>query len=232
MMSDARILHDYWMDTMYSRHTDPHPVLGKSKPETTSKIILYYLWFLIGVVFVVITYPISYIGIITKVYAVDNILNFVESKGIIRSLILLSIVWLILSVVSYFLQPTETTYAVVAASIIAVLSAIISYITYLTGDDRIKIAIGYPAGYTALLLPPVVFSVLSPVLGQMVLDTSLEVTLFLKENIAEPLGIREFFSNNFDLEGIGHIILWLNISFIVGWITGLSVQLAKIIRDN
>lgn len=232
MMSDARILHNYWMDIAYDRHSNPHPVVGEYKPENRNGLIAYYVWSILGIAFVTGAYPISYIGILTKIYCVDNITGFVEDKGITKTLILLGLVWIALSIISYIFQPTQTTYAVIASSIVAMLSAIVSYIIYLTEDNRLRVAVGYPSAYTAILLPPVMFSVLSPIFGEPILEFTSDIVIFLKNNLAVHLGLKEFFTENFDLVGLAHVVLWLNISLIIGWATGFPVQLAKIIRDN
>lgn len=232
MMSDARILHNYWMDMLYKRHTDPHPVVGKYRPEEKIELAVYHIWSVIGIGFVMLAYPISYVGILTKIYCVDKVTGFVESHGIVKSLILLGVLWTTLSGLSYLFQPTETTYAVVASSVVAMVSAIVSYLCYVTGDNRIKVALGYPAAYTAILLPPVVFSVLSPIFGESILELTTDIAVYLQNTVAKPIGLRQFFSDNFDLVGISYVILWLNFSFVLGWITGIPVQLAKIIRDT
>lgn len=231
-MSSFKVLHNYWMNVLFDRHIEPHPVLGKEKPESTTGNFIYSIWSWLGFMFVMIAYPMGYFGIFTKLYFTDKIVNFVNKNSILEALLILGVAWVSLATISSIFYPTETTYAIIFSSVIAILSALVCYISYLTNNEKVKILVGYPTGYIAILLPPVIFSVLSPIFGDIIIDFSSEFTIFLKNQLARPLGLREFFSQNFSLDDFGHILLWTSISIVIGWITGVSVNIAKIILQD
>ena len=57
-------------------------------------------------------------------------------------------------------------------------------------------------------------------------------TRWLLASALAPVGLADFFSRTFELEGAGYLIMWLAISFPIGWVLGLLVTLADVVRPT
>ena len=88
----------------------------------------------------------------------------------------------------------------------------------------------YPFARTAIFLPPVVAALFSKTLAAIVLPNSTALARWLLANALAPIGLAELFSETFDLEGVAYVIMWLAISFPIGWVLGALVTLADLVR--
>lgn len=230
MKSDLNSIHKHWMNIIYQWHINPHPVTGKSTPDRPYKRTLYFLWSSVGLTLVIPIYILALMGIFVDIVA-KRIKKFVESKGISVSILLLVFLWGFLVILTYFLLGYKTATGVFLSSAVAVLSAVVAYLSYLSNNQRVFLMIGYPAIYTALFLPPITLAVLSPVVGDQILEYSTDITIFMQLKFAKPLGLQELFTENFDLQDQNHIILWFFISIIFGWLTGIIHKASNLLNS-
>lgn len=230
MIKDFKTIHSYWMNLVYERHLNPHPVLGKETPETTKGKILQNSWWTIGILFSAVIYPVLLLGFGIRFVFVDKINNFVRNHGILSTILLISVLWGSLIGTSYYLGETETATAVAASSVIAVVSTILSYYIRKIGGRFTTVLLSYPLAYTAILLPPVTFAVIHSGYGGGILNLSTEIAVWMQNTIAKPLGLREAISNRFDLTGLNYVVLWTIFSFILGWLTGVIVSISRLFK--
>jgi hypothetical protein len=231
MKGDIIFIHNKWMELLFERQVDPHPVVGKEKPNSEIGFLLHYIWSIFGVLITIVAYPAFISGLTMRKIFISRILGFVDKYSIMTSISILVIIWSLLSILSYSISSGENTLAVASASIVAVTSALISYYSRKYFGRLSTLLISYPAAYTAFLLPPVTFALIHSSSGSFILEFSSTVVIAFKNIIAEPLGIRNAISETFDLVGINYLILWIVISTVMGWITAFTVEVSKKIRD-
>jgi len=66
---DITRLHETWMEVIFPRQLNPGHVLGKWKPETGGQKLGYYLWAALGLLPVIVGYPLLLVGFATRFYA-------------------------------------------------------------------------------------------------------------------------------------------------------------------
>lgn len=230
MIEDVKNIHSYWMDLLYDRHRQPHPVLGKEIPNSRKGRFFRKLWLVIGVIFSVVTYPTLLTGLAVRFVFIKKVNKFIRNNGIAVALLTVSSLWMCLIGLSYYINGSETAVGVAVASTIAVTSTIVSYYTSRVGGRVTTILLSYPLAYTAILLPPVTFAVIHSGYGQSLLMVTTDIAVWLQNTISKPLMLREFISKQFDLVGYNYMVLWTIFSFIIGWLTGLIVSVSRIFR--
>lgn len=83
----------------------------------------------------------------------------------------------------------------------------------------------------AIFLPPIVAALYDPSLSG-VLERSEDLAIFLLDSFLYVYDINEYLRANFSLEGVGVVLMWIAIATPIGWLFGLVVTLADVIRPQ
>lgn len=230
--TDVVRLHESWMELVFPRQRhDRHPVLGKWKPRTGSGLFAYRLWAVLGAPIVVLGYPLLLFGLIVRFHA-RSMNRTVARIGLVGVVLLTSLVWGSLTVIARFQLDTDGFLAVGAAAAVAVVAAAIAVITHRVDGRTTTILFAYPAGVTAIFLPPVVAALFEPTIGDIVFPQSESLAIWLLDNLLALGGLDGWMRENFDLVGIGYVAMWIGISVPIGWLLGILVTLTHVIRPT
>lgn len=229
---DVRYLHDAWMGTLFPRQRmGAHNVLGRWRPQTPTGKITYWGWYAIGAPLVLLVYPFVLLGFATRFYA-RRLGGTARRLGLIGVVVTVAIAWGILSTIAFLQLPQGAFIAVAAAAVVATVSAALAFGFARVGGRGTTVIFAYPFAMTALFLPPVVSALVTPSLGPYVLDPSYDVAVWLLNNPLAIGGINEFLWENFTLEGPAYAAMWIGIAFPVGWVLGILVTLADVVRPK
>jgi len=228
---DITRLHETWMEVIFPRQLNPGHVLGKWKPETSGQKLGYYLWAAIGLLPVIIGYPLLLVGFATRFYA--SKLNSAGARlGIVGVILLSVVVWGALTAVARFQLSFEGFTAVFAASIVATVAAAAAVFFSRVGGRVTSILLAYPSAMNALFLPPVVAALYSPALGQIIFPGSEELAIWILDTVLVVGGLNEILRAQFALEGVGYALMWLGLAIPLGWLLGILVTFANLIRPK
>lgn len=226
-------LHETWMGLIFPRQRDTkHSVLGKWKPSSTMGMAKYRTWGVLGVIILLLLYPLAVIGLATRFYS-SRIDKSAASLGFIGVLGVSIIVWGALSAAAYVSKISfEGFIAVVAAGGVASISAVLAlFFTRIDGRFT-TVVFAYPFGVTALFLPPVVAALYSPTLASVVFPRTESIAIWLLDNVLTYRNINAYIRANFDLEGLAYVGMWFGIAVPVGWLLGILVTLANVVRPT
>jgi MFS family permease len=229
---DVRQLHDAWMELVFPRQRDAeHSVLGRWQPETTRDKVVYWLWAAVGILPVLVLYPLALLGFATRFYS-RRFDSAATRLGVLGVFLLAVLVWGALTAVAYLRFSTEAVAAVGAASGVAVVSAALAALFSQKGGRASTVLLAYPFGVTAIFLPPVVAAVVAPSLDTLIQTESTQLADYLLTNLLGPVGLEQYFRSRFDLEGLNYVFMWLGISVPLGWLLGTLVTLANFVRPG
>lgn len=227
---DVRRLHDTWMGIAFPRqHT--HNVLGRWRPQTARGRISFWLWFLLGAPLVGFLYPLVLAGFMFRFYAV-KLDSTATRLGIIGVVGVFVIIWGALALIALVQLPTDAFLAVLAAAIVAIISAALAFGFSKFGGRGTSVVLAYPFAMTALFLPPVVAALVTPSLEPYILEPSYDFAAWMLHNVLAVGGINEYLWANFDLEGPMYAVMWFGIAVPIGWILGILVTLANLVRPR
>lgn len=229
---DLRRLHESWMELFFPRQRDAaHGVLGKWTPDTQSGWAAYRFWGTVGAPVVGLLYPFALFGFATRYYA-KRLDTTVTRIGVLGVVLLSAVVWGALSALARYQFSTDGFLAVVAASAVATVSAVLA-VAFARVDGRpVSVLFAYPFGVTALFLPPVVAALYSPTLSQVIFPKSTTLAIWILDNVLHVGGLNEFIRDQFKLEGIMYVGMWFGLAIPVGWLLGLLVGLANVVRPR
>ena len=240
LLLDVVRLHETWMELVFPRQLDPSAVLGKWQPETTTQTIAYYLWAVIGAPLVAVTYPLLLVGFATRFYAA-KLDSAVTRFGVAGAVIVATVLWGTLTLVTHLQLPFDDVIAVGAASVVAIVSAALAAGFSKVGGRFVSVLLAYPFAMTAIFLPPVVAALVTPTLEQVILPPSYDLARWILDTFLHVGGINEALRGAFDLEtfgeqwglpGLGYVLMWMGISVPLGWFLGVLVALADLIRPK
>jgi len=206
-----------------------HSVMGKWKPETLPQALGYYSWYLLGAIGLLLVYPLAVFGFGTRFYA-SKLDSTVTRLGIIGVTLLAIVVWGVLSLLAWLKLPWDSFIAIGAASVVAVISTTIAAASSKYGGRWLTVLLAYPFALTAIFLPPVVAALFTPSLQPHILDPSYDFAAWLLDNVLFVGGLNEYFRENFSLEGAAYAAMWFGFSVAIGWLFGLLVSLANLVR--
>lgn len=228
---DVVRLHETWMELVFPRQrTAVHQVLGKWKPRTRGDAIKYRLWGAIGVPVVAVLYPLLLLGFAARF----NARRFDSAStrlGVVGVVVLAALLWGALTALAHVRLAFDGFVAVGAASAVAVVSAGLAALFVRVGGRGTTVLFAYPFAMNALFLPPVVAALYDPSLAG-VLERSETVAIFLLDNVLALVGIEDYLRENFSLEGIAVVLMWVGIATPLGWFLGLIVTLADAVRPR
>ncbi|WP_255150650.1 hypothetical protein [Halorarius halobius] len=230
---DVVRLHETWMELLFPRQRGAaHSVLGKWKPTTTADTVKYRLWAALGVPIIALLYPLALAGFAARFYS-RRIDRGVARVGLVGVVLLAVLAWGALTFAArvQFGASAEGFYAVAAASLTAVLASVLAVVFTRVDGRPVTVLLAYPFGMTAIFLPPVVAALYSPVVADAVLPGSYDLAVWFLDNVApEPLA--EFLRGTYDLEGVAYVLMWFGIAVPLGWLLGLLVSLADVVRPK
>ncbi|MFC4359972.1 hypothetical protein ACFO0N_18650 [Halobium salinum] len=233
---DIGRLHATWMELLFPRQLNPSRVLGRWQPETAPQKVGYYLWAALGLPLVLVGYPLLLLGFMTRFYA-EKLNTATARLGTVGVVLASVVVWGALTAVTYLRQlqgsfSIEGVLAVLAASVVATLAAVLAVAFSRVGGRGVSVLFAYPAGVTALFLPPVVAALYSQTLAGIIFPNSVSLAIWLLDNVLSVGGIAEILRAQFDLKGFAYVGMWFGIAVPVGWALGLVVTLADVIRPK
>jgi hypothetical protein len=228
---DVVRLHETWMELVFPRQrTSVHQVLGKWQPRGRGDKIKYRLWAAIGVPIVGLLYPFLLVGFGVRFNA--RRFNTATAKlGVIGVVLFTALIWGALTAAVRYRLEFDGFLAVGAASGVAVVSAGLAALFARVGGRGTTVVFGYPFAMNAVFLPPVVAALYDPSLSG-VLDQSEMLAIFLLENLLYVYDINDYLRSSFSLEGMGVVLMWIGIATPLGWLLGLLVTLADLIRPR
>lgn len=228
---DLRRLHAAWMGLLYPRQQESaHNVLGPWRPKSTFGRVHFGLWGLLGRLVLLVAYPLTVFGFATRYYA-RRIDSGVASLGFIGVVILTALVWGALTVVARYRLSYGGFLAVAAAATVATVSAGLAVFFRWLDGRAVTVLFAYPFGVTAIFLPPVVAALFSPALEDIVFARSQSIAIYLLDYVLPPR-LSAFLRARFDLVGLAYVGMWFAIAVPLGWLLGLTVTLANVVRPS
>ncbi len=233
---DVRRMHETWMELVYPRQLDASDtVLGKWRPAGGLSLHLYRAWSGIGAPVVLVLYPLVLLGYFVRFQTRRVNLTAVK-LGLPGILGLFIVVWGGLALLVKFQFADALTSggvtAIVAASGVAVVSAALSYLTWRVGGRATTVILAYPFAMTAIFLPPVVAALFSRAVADVVLTRSDSIARWFVFEGPELFGVVDYLVENFERDAFAHVIIWFAVSVPIGWILGLVVTLADLVRPT
>jgi len=231
---DLRRLHETWMELVYPRQRGASDtVLGTWQPDSRLGMVLYRLWSVLGVPVIALLYPLVLLGAFIR-FQTRRIGRTAASLGLIGVVALSLLVWGSLAALARFELDLAAggVIAIALAGFVATLAAALAVGAKSIGGRATTVLLAYPFAMTAIFLPPVVAALFSKTLAAIVLPNSTALARWLLANALAPIGLAETFSRTFELEGLGYVIMWLAISFPIGWVLGTLVALADLVRPT
>lgn len=228
---DVVRLHETWMELVFPRQrTAVHQVLGKWKPRTRGDRIKYRLWAALGVPLVGIVYPLLLVGFFVR-FNTRRFNTATAKLGIIGVVLVAAVLWGGLTALARMRLEFGGFLAVGTASAVAVVSAGLAAMFTRVGGRGTTVVFGYPFAMNAIFLPPVVAALYDPSLSG-VLEQSESLAIFLLDNLLYVYDINVYLRSNFNLEGMGVVLMWVGIATPLGWLLGILVTLADLIRPR
>jgi hypothetical protein len=227
-------MHETWMELVYPRQRGAgDTVLGRWTPDSQLGMLGYRAWSAIGVPVIALIYPLVLFGAFIR-FQTRRIGRTATSLGLLGVVVLSLLVWGGLAALARFQLDLIAGgfLAIALAGGVATVSAALALGAYSVDGRATTVALAYPFAMTAIFLPPVVAALFSRTLAAIILPNSTAVARWLLANALAPIGLADFFSRTFELEGVGYVIMWLVLSFPIGWVFGLLVTLADIARPT
>jgi hypothetical protein len=228
---DVARLHATWMELLFPRQLNPSNVLGRWEPETSGQKAGYYGWAALGAPLVLLGYPLLLLGFATRFYA-GKLDSATTRLGIVGVVVLATVTWGLLTVAAWLREFSfDGLVAVAAAGVVATISAALAVVLSRRGGRLTSALAAYPAGMTALFLPPVVAALFSPTLAG-VLTGSTELAIWILDNVLTVGGLNTLIRQQFSLEGAAYVLMWFGIAVPLGWLLGGVVALADLVRPE
>jgi hypothetical protein len=243
---DVDRFHAAWMSLRFPRQLGTeHSVLGKWKPESTREVLSYRLWSALGVVLVAVGYPLAILGFGTRFYS-RKFDSLAVKLGLIGVVVCTGVIWGGLTLLARTRLDEAGFLAVAAAAVVATVASAIAVVFTYRGGRLSTVAVAYPAAMTAIFLPPAVAAVFSTGVATDVYPTGEGLARWLLEDVLGRWGYEERLKSRFSFDsqqglstesgsllltlGAAHVALWFAISVPLGWILGIVVSLANLVR--
>lgn len=229
---DLGRLHDIWMELFFPRQLDAdRTVLGRWTPSTTAGWIVYRTWAVVGAPVIALLYPLALLGMATRYYA-RRLDGTATRIGVLGVLLVCLLVWGGLTALAHVQLSYAGFVAVLAASIVATVSATLAILFSRVGGRATTVLLAYPFAMTALFLPPVVAALYSPTLSQVIFPKSYTLAVWILDNVLHVGGVNEYLRDNYELRGAAYAGMWFGIAVPVGWFLGTIVTLADFLRPT
>jgi hypothetical protein len=211
------------------RHS-AHPVLGAWRPTSRLGSVWFRVWSLLGWLVVIPIYPVVLTGFVVR-FHVHRMDRFAKRVGIIGLILTSLLVWAALTAGAYLRDfSVDGLIALIAAAGVATISAVLARL-FSSWDGRpLSILLAYPFGVTAVFLPPVVAALYSETVAAVVLQKSDVLAIWILDSILTIGGLNTLLRATFDLVGLAYVGMWFGLAIPVGWVLGLVVALADLVR--
>lgn len=232
---DVRRLYDSWMELVFPRQRDAeHSVLGRWRPETLRDRTAYWTWATVGVPLIAVLYPLALVGFAARFNA-RRFDSAAARLGAVGVVLVALVTWGLLTAVAYVGLTFEAVLAVGGAGLVAAGSAGLAVVAARRGGRATTVLLAYPLGVTAVFLPPVVAALYSPAVADVVLPRSDRVAIYVLDELLPSLPVvgraaSDYLRENYQLVGGAYALMWLAIAVPVGWLLGLLVTLADVVR--
>jgi hypothetical protein len=231
---DLQRLHETWMELLYPRQrgaTDT--VLGKWKPKTRGQRLVYRGWAALGMPMIAVIYPLVLCGAIIRFQA-RRVDGTATRLGLLGVVLLSVLVWGGLTLLArYQLDLLDGgLVAIAAAGGAATLSAVLAVGATQVDGRPVTVLFAYPFALTAIFLPPVVAALFSETAASIVVPQSEALSIWFVNSVLNPIGIGEFLTRRFEIEGVAYAAAWTAGSFPLGWVLGSLVTLADLVRPT
>ncbi|MFC7249742.1 hypothetical protein ACFQJ5_07820 [Halomicroarcula sp. GCM10025324] len=234
MRVDLRRLHETWMELVYPRQRGAQDtVLGTWTPDSQLGMLLYRVWSALGMPIIAFIYPLVLVGTILR-FQTRRIGGTATRLGLIGVVVLSLVVWGGLAALARFeLDLVAGGFTAIAiAGGVATLSAALAVGFRSIGGRGTTVLFAFPLAVTAIFLPPVVAALFSTTVAQYVIPGSDALASWILLDLLGSNSIAQFLEAEFELEGPAYIIMWLGFSFPAGWLLGLLVTLADVVRPT
>ncbi|QPV62333.1 hypothetical protein I7X12_16560 [Halosimplex litoreum] len=231
---DLNKFHETWMGLLYPRQRGAgDTVLGKWQPQTTRERVTYTAWAALGALVVAVLYPLALFGVVVRFHA-RKIDVSVEKLGAVGVLLLAVLVWGGLAALVEFRldYSSQEANAIIAASVVAIVSAGLAVAFRAIGGRITTIVFAYPFGMTAIFLPPVVAALVSDDVAQFSIAYADQIAELVRQEVLGPVGLRSYVVEKFDMTEFAYVLIWIGISVPLGWLLGTTVALADFIRPK
>ncbi|NHN57969.1 MULTISPECIES: hypothetical protein [Halorussus] len=229
---DLQRLHESWMALFFPRQRgNQSGVLGKWEPTSTSGKVAYGAWSAVGTAVVALLYPLTLFGFAARYYT-RKIDGTATRLGVVGVLVLSILVWGGLTALARVRFSTDGFLAVAVAGGVATVAAVLAYVSGTRGGRLSTVLFAYPFAMTAVFLPPVVAALYSPTLSEVIFPKSYTLAVWLLDNPLDLWGLNTFLREQFTLEGANYVAMWFGLSVPTGWLLGLLVTLADVVRPK
>jgi hypothetical protein len=233
---DLKRMHETWMELVYPRQRGAdHTVLGTWKPTGGLSLRLYQIWSAIGAPVVALVYPLVLLGYFLR-FQTRRVNVTAVKLGLPGIVVLFALVWGALAALVRF--PFSSAFssggvtAIVAASGVAIAAAALSYVFWRLDGRFLTVFLAYPFAMTAIFLPPIVAALFSTAVAQVVLTRSDSIARWFVFEGPDLFGAKDYLVENFERDEFAHVIIWFAVSFPIGWILGILVTLADLVRPT
>jgi hypothetical protein len=194
---------------------------------------LYRVWSALGMPIIGVIYPLVLFGTIIR-FQTRRISGTATRLGLIGVVVLSVVVWGGLTALAQFELDLIAggALAIAIAGGVATASAALAVGARAVGGRGTTVLLAYPFAMTAIFLPPVVLALTSKTLAQSVLTGSDAIARWILFDLLGENRIAEFFIQNFEREGVAYVLMWLGVSFPLGWLLGVLVTLADLVRPT
>jgi len=228
---DVVRFHETWMELLFPRQRGAtHSVLGKWRPTTTADAVKYRVWGAVGALVVALVYPLVLVGFAVRFHA-RRADSTATTIGLLGVLLVTLVLWGALTALARARFGVEGFLAVAAASLVAVVSSGLAYVFARVDGRPVTVLLAYPFGMTAVFLPPVVAALYSPTLAAAVFDPSTDLAAWFLDTVA-PGRLARLLRSRYELEGIAYVLMWFGIAVPLGWLLGILVTLADVVRPK
>lgn len=230
--ADLQFLHESWMALFFPHQRGGgHPVLGRYRPQEWYKRLGYYLLALVGIPVAIAVYPFVIVGFTIRL-ATMAFAQMAARLGLFGVFVAVGILWGLLAILAFFQLDTAEFAAMTAAAGVATVAAAGAVAAHDAGGRGTTVAFAYPAGVTAIFLPPIVAALLWEPLGDVLLPASDRLAALILDKLLFVFGLNDLIRGAFDLDGPGFLGMWLSLSLVVGWSLGILVSLADTVRPR
>jgi hypothetical protein len=245
--NDLERFYATWMGLLYPRQRGTeHSVLGKWTPDSPVGMVKYRAWGALGLLVLAVGYPLTVLGFATRFYS-RKFDHLAVKIGLIGIVVLTGLIWAALAVAARAQFEPGGFAAVLAAAVVATVASAIAVVFTYRGGRFWTVTVGYPAAMTAIFLPPAVAALFSTGIAADVYPTGERLARWLLAEVA-PNDIAARLKGRLDFDpqqgiasesgrvlltlGVAHILLWFAISVPLGWLLGIVVTLADVIRPS
>lgn len=215
-----------WRDIAFSRQTDEYSIQNRWRPDSLGEQFAFWAWSLLGAILISVIYPFAALGFWTR-YVARQIDRIVAGLGVLVIIAAMAVLWGGLTALAWDQLPTTGFRAVLAASIVAIVSVGLSWMFARHGSQRLTLILAYPFAVAAIFVPPVTAALFAPAIGGGILAESELFAEWLLNNVVTVGDLSTTIRQQFELAGLAFIGMWFGFAIPVGWTFALLVSLAN-----